>query len=85
LDSLLIDWSTHKSGPHLASSFEIQYGPGEVEVGTDVPYANTHQYGRGRIPARPFLGIGPQDEPGIESAISDAFFEMQARAMGARG
>lgn len=81
VDSLLIDRSTHKSGtPHLSESFDVRLAPHEVEVGTDVPYASTHQRGRRRIPARPFLGIGPQDVAGITSAIGAAFSEMVSRA-----
>ena len=33
--------------------------PGRLEVGTMVPYGEFHQYGAGRVPARPFL---PEDE-----------------------
>lgn len=82
-DSLLIDISTHRSGPHLRDSFEIVYEPHAVEVGSNVVYAQTHQSGRGRIPPRPFLGLGEQDVPTIETAMAAAFMEMQARAMGA--
>jgi len=34
----------------------------ELQVGSDRPYAATHQCGRGGIPARPFLGVSPEDE-----------------------
>lgn len=82
-DSLLVDMSTHKSGPHLKDSFEIVYEPHAVEVGTPVAYAETHQSGRGNIPARPFFGLGQADVPAIETALAAAFAEMQARAAGA--
>lgn len=34
----------------------------EVNVGSDREYAASHQFGRGGIPARPFLGISEEDE-----------------------
>lgn len=34
----------------------------ELQIGSDRPYAATHQFGRGGIPARPFLGVSPEDE-----------------------
>lgn len=33
-----------------------------AEVGTNLVYAATHQFGRGPIPARPFLVLQPEDE-----------------------
>jgi phage virion morphogenesis protein len=36
-----------------------------LDWGTSVAYASYHQQGTGRIPARPFLGIGPKQEDGI--------------------
>jgi phage virion morphogenesis protein len=48
-----------------------------VVIGTNVEYAATHQFGRGAIPARPYLMVQPEDytEFGliIEEHIADAF------------
>ena len=62
----------------LAASIHSEYGPDFAQAGTATVYAPTHQFGaakgafgsnrRGRpipwgdIPARPFFGIGPEDE-----------------------
>lgn len=43
-----------------------------VEVGTNVIYAATHQFGRGSIPARPFLMVQAEDWPEIETVLRDA-------------
>ncbi len=40
-----------------------------VDVGTNVVYAATHQYGRDAIPARPFLMLQDEDAPAIRDAI----------------
>lgn len=85
VDSLLIDVSTHKSGtPHLKDSIQVEYGDHQLEVGSNVPYATTHQRGKGKIRKRPFLGIGPQDHPDILRAIGSAFQEMVARVGGSK-
>ena len=73
-DSLLIDMSTHKSGPHLKDSIETIYGSNVVEVGTNVWYAPPNQS------TRPFLGIGPDDVSGITAAIEQEFYAMVERA-----
>lgn len=65
----------------LAASVVSDYGRDYAEIGTNRVYAPTHQFGAkqgefgttsrggpipwGDIPARPFLGIGPQDEEDI--------------------
>lgn len=36
-----------------------------VKVGSNLEYAATHQYGRGKIPARPFLGINDKERQEI--------------------
>ncbi|WP_292999587.1 phage virion morphogenesis protein [Nevskia sp.] len=41
----------------------------ELLVGSDRPYAATHQFGRGGIPARPFLGVSPEDEREIGQIV----------------
>lgn len=40
-----------------------------VEVGSNLRYAATHQFGRDNIPARPFLGLSDQDERKIDAII----------------
>lgn len=45
--------------------------PGTVEVGSNLVYAATHQFGRGNIPARPFLGLSTHDEQEIFAIVSD--------------
>lgn len=77
-DSLLIDMSTHREGPHLKDSIEIRFGRGVFEVGSDVEYAAPNQA------TRPFLGIGPADEPAITDAIRQEFEAMVYRAAGAQ-
>lgn len=47
-----------------------------INFGTDLVYANTHQFGRDlpngrRIPARPFLGIAKEDNGAIMDILSD--------------
>ena len=38
-----------------------------VRVGSKLKYARTHQFGRGRIPARPFLGVTDKEKQHITS------------------
>ncbi len=45
--------------------------PGRVEVGSKLVYAATHQFGRGNIPARPFLGISRRDAEEINAIVRD--------------
>ena len=40
-------------------------------VGSPMVYAATHQYGRGGIPARPFLGISDDNERQLEDLVVD--------------
>lgn len=42
-----------------------------VTLGSPLVYAATHQFGRGNIPARPFLGVSSADEGAIRDAILD--------------
>ena len=42
-----------------------------VEVGSPLVYAATHQFGRGPIPARPFLGLSAEDERDVRDEIAD--------------
>jgi phage virion morphogenesis protein len=42
-----------------------------VEVGSNLIYAATHQFGRDAIPARPFLGLSVDDGREIEAIVED--------------
>lgn len=54
----------------LRSNIRYQIlSPKTVEIGTNLAYAATHQYGRDAIPARPFLGLSASDQQTIEKAI----------------
>jgi phage virion morphogenesis protein len=43
----------------------------EIEVGSNLVYAATHQHGRGPIPARPFLGLSSNDEEDVLAVVDD--------------
>lgn len=62
-DSLLIDYSTHESGPHLSDSIELQVTPTEIVVGTAVYYGGPNQE------TRPFLGLSESNRGEIEMRI----------------
>lgn len=57
----------------LFNSLTNRAAPGHVEhrtaasleYGTDIPYANTHEFGRGPIPARPYLQLA------VDSGLDD--------------
>lgn len=53
--------------------------PGRVEVRSNLIYAATHQFGRGSIPARPFLGISPRDTEEIGDIVRDWAAELGFR------
>ncbi|GAB1384898.1 phage virion morphogenesis protein [Melaminivora sp.] len=42
-----------------------------VQVGSALPYAATHQFGRDAIPARPFVGLSAADRQEIQAIIAD--------------
>ncbi len=55
-------------------STKISYrldGDTTLLVGSPLIYAATHQFGRGNIPARPFLGLSPADENTIKTELID--------------
>jgi phage virion morphogenesis protein len=63
---------------HLRDSITHIPGPDSVQVGTNLVYAAIHQFGgkagRGHkvtLPARPYLGLEPEDERGIAAIIDD--------------
>lgn len=64
----------------LMNSITYRAGQEAVEIGTNVIYAATHQFGRNKgrgapIPARPFLVVQPEDEVYITEAIEGYLME----------
>lgn len=65
----------------------VSIGPG----GPAAPYAATHQFGRGRIPARPVLPIGPGGPPPqalvaeLRATLADSLRGALARWRASRG
>ena len=63
----------HKSGNmkilqdtgELRRSVQYEVGQTYVRIGSNLIYARTHQFGRGKIPARPFLGVTPNEQQHI--------------------
>ncbi len=45
----------------LRRSVQYEAGQTYVRIGSNLIYARTHQFGRGKIPARPFLGVTPNE------------------------
>ncbi len=76
----------------LAGSIHSEHGPDYARVSTADVKAGTHQYGAkkgqygttrrgspipwGDIPARPFFGVGPEDEAEIEGAALEALMRV---------
>jgi phage virion morphogenesis protein len=50
-------------------SYEVESDA--VSWGSDQVYAATHQFGRGAIPARPFLGLSDSNHDDIEQLVVD--------------
>lgn len=61
---------TERGFLHRSIHYQI-LSPSSVVVGTNLVYGATHQYGRGGIPARPFLGLSDQDRSRIQDVIRD--------------
>ena len=67
----------HKSGSmkilqdvgELRRSIQYEAGPNYVRIGSNLKYARTHQFGRGNIPARPFLGVTPNERQHINDMV----------------
>lgn len=53
----------------LQKSISYSYDANEVNIGTDVPYAEKHQEGLDGLPKREFLGISQKDEQEIERIV----------------
>lgn len=51
----------------LRRSIAYEAGDNYVKVGSKLKYARTHQFGRGKIPARPFLGVTNKEKEHITS------------------
>ena len=56
----------HDTGA-LRRSIAYEAGNNSVKVGSVLKYARTHQFGRGKIPARPFLGVTESEKKHIVS------------------
>ena len=56
----------------LSLTSEVQDGAWSVLVGATMEYAAVHQFGwpKKNIPARPYLGISPDDTKAIENAVT---------------
>ncbi len=65
----------------LRNSINSQATRRTIRFGTNVPYARTHQFGRGAIPARPFL---PIDTSGrlVRSGPAGTEFEAMRQMIG---
>ena len=71
----------HKSGDmkilqdtgELRRSIAYEAGECWVRIGSNLKYARTHQFGRGHIPARPFLGITPSERLHISNMLRSYF------------
>ena len=53
----------------LKKSIQYEADNNSVTIGSKLIYARTHQFGRGKIPARPFLGVTPDDKKHIAQMI----------------
>jgi phage virion morphogenesis protein len=61
----------------LLDSIAFEVGNDAVTVGSNMVYAATHQFGRGNIPARPFLGVSAQNIEDIGDLVM-AFIAKEA-------
>jgi phage virion morphogenesis protein len=53
----------------LMRSISYSPRPDGLSMGTNVVYGATHQFGRGSVPARPFLVVQSEDEPKIVAIL----------------
>jgi phage gpG-like protein len=49
----------------------------ELRFGTDVPYARFHQFGTGKMPARPILGIPSEVDQGVGDVLASMLAEAE--------
>ena len=54
----------------LRRSIAYEASNDSVRIGSKLKYARTHQFGRGYIPARPFLGVTVSEKKHITSMFS---------------
>lgn len=59
----------HDTG-ELRRSITYEADNHSVRIGSKLKYARTHQFGRGNIPARPFLGVTQNERRHITSMFS---------------
>lgn len=64
-ESILERWG------YLRDLINSAFGDDFAEVSSSRVYAATHQFGRGGIPARPFIGLSPEDLQEIVEAARD--------------
>jgi phage virion morphogenesis protein len=57
----------------LARDLHYQASDTELRLGSSKKYAATHQFGRGRIPTRPFLGLAADDRATVLELAADYF------------
>ena len=69
---------------YLLDSIQYQINPDAVEVGSNLVYAAIHQFGGDEvginIPARPYLGLSPDNEADIVAVVED-FLDQHLRAV----
>lgn len=56
---------------YLRRSIYALHDDSSVTIGSNMQYAATHQFGKGNIPARPFIGLSRADQDFITNAFSD--------------
>ena len=56
---------------HLRGTLVKQADQDSLRIGTPLVYGATHQFGRGAIPARPFLGLSEDDRQALLDALND--------------
>ena len=55
----------------LRGTLTKQVDKDSLRIGTPLIYGATHQFGRGAIPARPFLGLSAEDRNDLLDALND--------------
>ena len=56
---------------YLRGTLNVQASKDTLRIGTPLIYGATHQFGRGPIPARPFLGLSDDDLTMIQEAMQE--------------
>jgi len=65
----------------LRRSIQTRVEGGALVASSDVPYAAAHQLGiPGRLPARPFLVLAPEDIAGVEQRVADVLEDTTHRS-----